>query len=183
MCSNDQESFKEVQRSVPISLELSFYAIVLVQLQSSCTVYGQEIEDIVTVDRQIADYSVAISEDIPRARQSSKGEAEGSRHRAKELLPIPDDTVVWIMSEDQPVQGRVVSPADRPRSYVVETSMGQIERNQSQLRVIPEAESDQQIEVKSANENAVPSNPSRRIMTRSRTGTTVSKLDRLVQQV
>ena len=35
-----------------------------------------------------------------------------TRHRVKELTPIPDDIKVWIMSEDRPVQGRVVSPAD-----------------------------------------------------------------------
>lgn len=118
-----------------------------------------------------------------KALKEKQKENFDSRHRAKELPLIPDDTKVWIMSEEKPVQGRVVSPADRPRSYVVETPTGQVERNRSQLRVIPEADSDQQTEVESANENAVPSEPSRRIMTRSRTGTTVSKPDRLVQQV
>ena len=51
------------------------------------------------------------------------------RHRAKGLPAIPDDTEVWITTDSGPVSGRVISPTDRPRSYVVETPSGQIERN------------------------------------------------------
>ena len=54
-----------------------------------------------------------------------------SKHRAKKLPPISNDTEVWITTEQEPVPGVVVSPADRPRSYVIETPSGQIERNRS----------------------------------------------------
>ena len=94
----------------------------------------------------------------------------------KDLPTIPDDTEVWITTESEPVSGRVISPAGRPRSYVVETPSGQIERNRSQLTVAPRensenSETNQQPEV----EAETP----RRIMTRSRTGTTVNPPTRL----
>ena len=84
------------------------------------------------------------------------------------------------------MQGTVVSPADQPRSYVLETPTGRVERNRSQLQVIPDAggiESEQQVEAERENENVVPSEPPSRIMTRSRTGTAISRPERLVQQV
>ena len=43
-------------------------------------------------------------------------------HRVKELGPIPDDSEVWITSEDQPIPGRVVSTGDTPRLYAVDTA-------------------------------------------------------------
>lgn len=100
-----------------------------------------------------------------------------SRHRSKELAPIPNDTEVWIVSDDQRVPGRVVSPADRPRSYVVETPTGQVERNRSHLQVLPDTN-----ETENESLTASPPEQPRRIMTRSKTGTAVSKPDRLVQQ-
>ena len=84
------------------------------------------------------------------------------------------------------MQGRVVSPADRPRSYVLECPTGRVERNRSQLQVIPDAggiESEQQDEVEHENENVVPSEPPSRIMTRSRMDTAILRPERLVQQV
>ena len=94
------------------------------------------------------------------------------RHRAKDLPPIPDDTEVWVTTESEPMSGRVISTAGRPRSYVVETPSGQIERNRSQLIVVPEnSETNQQPDV----ETETPY----RIMTRSRTGTAVNPPDRL----
>ena len=43
------------------------------------------------------------------------------RHRTRKLPPIPDDTEVWITSEDRPLPGRVITADEIPRSYVVET--------------------------------------------------------------
>ena len=48
-------------------------------------------------------------------------------HRA--LSSIPDDTILWITSGDQPVEGRVVLPAETPRSYIIETPSGRVRRN------------------------------------------------------
>ena len=56
-----------------------------------------------------------------------KEKQEDLRHRAKDLPAIPDNTEVCITIDSGLVSGRVISPADRPRSYVVETPSGQIE--------------------------------------------------------
>ena len=82
------------------------------------------------------------------------------------------------MSEDEPVRGRVVSPANRPISYIVETPNRQIKRNQSQLQVVPNVETESETISQQTETETVPETP-RRIMTRSRTGTAVSKPDRL----
>lgn len=44
-----------------------------------------------------------------------------SRHRVLSLPPIPDDTNVWITNDGQERPGRVIRPADTPRSYMVDT--------------------------------------------------------------
>ena len=121
--------------------------------------------------------------ELDKTLKDKQKENFDTRHRARDLLPIPNDAEVWITSEDEPVQGRVVSPADRPTSYVVETPTGQIKCNRSQLQVIPNAGSDQQTETENRNEIETESEPPHRIMTRSRTGTNVSKPERLTQQV
>ena len=95
-----------------------------------------------------------------------------TRHRAKDLA-IPDNTEVWITTDSGPVSGRVISPADRPRSYVVETPSGQIERNRSQLTVAPRENSE------TNHQPEIETETSHRIMTRSRTGTAINPPDRL----
>ena len=65
------------------------------------------------------------------------------RHKAKDLPPIPDDTDVWITSEENPIRGRVTAPADSPRSYIVETPSGQLHRNRCHLNVVPPQQDDQ----------------------------------------
>ena len=65
------------------------------------------------------------------------------RHRVCELAPIPEETDVWVTTENPPIEGQVIGPAGPPRSYVVETPTGQIHRNR-QLNVIPEPESSQE---------------------------------------
>ncbi len=45
--------------------------------------------------------------------------------------------MVWIRTEGGPVEGRVVGQAERPRSYVVDTPLGRVERNRRDLRVVP----------------------------------------------
>jgi len=116
------------------------------------------------------------------------------RHRTRELSPIPDNTDVWVTSGSQPVTGRVIGPAGPPRSYVVDTPTGQVQRNRSHLNVVPDQNEMQdtlvepQGDVTESRETtletpaetptgnhpaqAVPS-PPRRIMTRSQTGTEI----------
>ncbi len=60
------------------------------------------------------------------------------RHRVQVHSPLPITTQVWITSEDQPVEGRVVELADTPRSYVIETPTGQVQRNRHHLNTVPE---------------------------------------------
>ena len=95
------------------------------------------------------------------------------RHRARDLPAIPDDTEVWITTGSEPVSGRVISPAGRPRLYVVETPSGQIERNRSELTVAPRENSETNYRSETETET------SRRVMTRSRTGTAINPPDRL----
>jgi len=42
------------------------------------------------------------------------------RHRVNELPMLSDDMNIWISSQGEPVQGRVLSSADTPRSYVID---------------------------------------------------------------
>jgi len=58
-------------------------------------------------------------------------------HRTRDLSPIPDNTDVWVKSEKEPVKGTVLTPAGTPRSYVVETPSGQVERNRRHLNIVP----------------------------------------------
>ena len=59
-------------------------------------------------------------------------------HRVHDLPEIPDDTEVWVTSDAGQIPGRIVTAAETPRSYVVETPTGEVRRNCSQLRVQPE---------------------------------------------
>ena len=95
------------------------------------------------------------------------------RHRTRKLPPIPDDTEVWITSEDRPLPGRVITADERPRSYVVETQSGQLCRNRSQLNVAPEQGTT------SVEPSTSPSLPPRRIQTRTATGTLIKPPERL----
>lgn len=88
------------------------------------------------------------------------------RHRAHEVPALPDDSEVWVTSSNQPTQGRVITPADTPRSYLVETPTGQIRRNQQHLNIIPNSSTDVSVP------DNIPTARSR-IMTRSQTGTEI----------
>ena len=85
-------------------------------------------------------------------------------HRARALTRVPDDTDVWITSGDQPVSGRVISPASTPRPYAIETPAGQVRQNRQHLNVMPgNNQPTNQIEI-----------PAREpIMTQSQTGTQI----------
>ena len=60
--------------------------------------------------------------------------------RARDLPPLLDNTEIWITTDREAICGRVVSPANRSRSYIVETPSGRLQRNRNQLRVVPERE-------------------------------------------
>ena len=101
------------------------------------------------------------------------------RHRVFEQDVIPDGTDVWITSESDAIPGTVVSAGENPRSYIVETPTGQVQRNRSHLNVAPESSSETSEPSETQSSSNV-STPPKMIMTRSKTGTTVNPPDRLV---
>ena len=60
-----------------------------------------------------------------------------ARHRVCSLPDIPDNTDVWITTNGQNSTGRTIRRTDAPRSYIVQTSSGELCRNRSQLNVNP----------------------------------------------
>ena len=56
------------------------------------------------------------------------------RHRVKTLPSLPNNTPIWIQTENTQVPGTVVQQAATPRSYIVSTPTGQIRRNRVSLR-------------------------------------------------
>lgn len=99
-------------------------------------------------------------------------------HRARELPFIPDNTRVWIEAENgPPTPGRVVSTAETPRSYVVETSTGQLQRNRLQLRVDPSSDGNYDVNSEMpesfGTRETDESTGSHKILTRSQTGTEI----------
>ena len=112
------------------------------------------------------------------------------KHGTKELPDSLDDTEVWITSPTEPIRGRVVMPAGTPRSYMVQTPTGEVRRNRSQLRVVPETdpsstmkpEENQHPELPLQSKQTpaeTPGVPPKVIITRSKTGTKISPPDRL----
>ena len=97
-------------------------------------------------------------------------------HRVKEQFEIPDGSEV-VTTDKQPVQGRVVEPAEAPRSYIVETPSGEVRKNRSQLNVVPEHSSTVELETSSSPTSA--REQPRRIVTRSQTGTAIRPPERL----
>ena len=97
------------------------------------------------------------------------------RHRVRESDAIPNDSPVWITSEGGQAPGTVVSPASSPRSYIVKTPSGTIRRNRIHLNVDPLQPSTPPTETKQNTDTQA----TRRIATRSQTGTTVKPPERL----
>ena len=98
------------------------------------------------------------------------------RHRTKESDAIPDGSTVWITSEGERAEDTVISPANSPRSYLVDTPTGTLRRNRQHLNVAPLQPSElteTQPEIEQNTEST------RRIVTRSQTGTEVRPPERL----
>ena len=94
----------------------------------------------------------------------------GCRHRARPLPLLPDDTRVWVTTDNRLIPGQVTSTADTPRSYLVDTPTGIMRRNRCDLRVIP---NDHNVD------KGTHQNPRCPILTRSRIGTLLKPPDRL----
>ena len=116
---------------------------------------------------------------LPEFRELNKAFKEKQKedfdrhHRTWELPEIPDDTEVLIETEGGPTSGYVRTSAETPRSYVVETPSGSVQRNRHHLKPIPSDTSQP-----STSEHCEPEQPNV-IMTRSRTGTEITPPERL----
>ena len=92
-----------------------------------------------------------IFQDFRRSIASSKDKQKKDfdcYHGVHSLPPISNDTDVWINLDDgTQMLGKVVSTAQSPRSYVVQTSSGQLRRYRSDIKVmpIPAAQNDGQL--------------------------------------
>ena len=84
------------------------------------------------------------------------------RHRVLPIPELPKDAEVWVTTRDQQQPGRVISPADTPRSYWV---AGQIRRNRQHLRNKPSAPISSTVPDQETFTN--------RVMTRTQTGTAI----------
>ena len=100
-------------------------------------------------------------------KQKQKADYD-NRHRTRPLLPIPNDSPVWITTNGNRSQGRVTAPADTPRSYLIETPSGEVRRNRAHLTIIPDS--------KETEHTPTPRSP---IQTRTRTGTDIVPPERL----
>ena len=98
------------------------------------------------------------------------------RHRTKESDAIPDGSTVWITSEGERAEGTVISPADSPRSYLVDTPNGTLRRNRQHLNVAPSQPSGH---TETQHETEQNTKSTRQIVTRSQTGTEVKPPERL----
>lgn len=57
---------------------------------------------------------------------------------ATEQLPdIPNNTDIWVTTDKCYTTGQMVTTANTPRSYIVETPNGKVHRNHSQLNIQP----------------------------------------------
>ncbi|XP_065891689.1 uncharacterized protein [Dysidea avara] len=66
--------------------------------------------------------------------KSDQSKYYNNRHRIKSLPQLPDDTPVWVQTENSQVHGTIVHQAATPRSYIVSTPSGQLRRNRINLR-------------------------------------------------
>ena len=128
---------------------------------------------------QTDDYLIPQWSYLPEFRRRNKTFKERQKedfdryHRARELPEIPDDTEVLIETDGDTTPGRVRSSAETPRSYVVETQSGLLQRNRHHLKQIPNGSDPQ-----AKSQISEPKEPNI-IMTRSRTGTEIHPPERL----
>ena len=94
-------------------------------------------------------------------------------HRVQVQAGLLQGSEVVVTSEAQPVKGRVLQSAGTPRSYIVQTQSGEIRRNQSQLNVLlnTPSEPETEVELETSSQPSRAEITSRRIVTRSQTGT------------
>ncbi len=129
------------QASDPYLALLSYCATPLTwcQLSPAELLMGRRLRTTVPqISRKMVPYLLRFRNDEKAYKQKQKKDYD-TRYRVHEMPAIPDDTDVWITTDqNQPTRGRVTSPAEEPRSYVVDTPTGQVRRNCHQLNPIPD---------------------------------------------
>ena len=95
-----------------------------------------------------------------------------TRNGNRSLPDIPSDTTVWVATGHYHIAGRVLGPANTPRSYMVDTDSGQIRPNRSHLTIRPDSQPSKQENVG----NHLSRSP---VQTRTCTGTPIFPPDRL----
>ena len=89
--------------------------------------------------------------------------------RTHSLPPLPNDTEVWVTTEERQVPGQMISRSETPRSYVVQTDTGNVRRNRQHLTVVPDRTRQSQEQTPAPTTTSL--TPRSPILTRSRTGT------------
>jgi len=107
--------------------------------------------------------------------KSSQGENYNKQHRVRSLPPLPNNTHVWVQTENCHVPGTVVQPATTPQSYIVSTPNGQKRRNRINLLPRQDIVTPQRESRVPQTFNAMPE----RVVTRSQSGTVIRPPDRL----
>ena len=91
------------------------------------------------------------------------------RHRVRTLPELPENQAVWvgIRGQSGPQIPRQIScPASTPRSYIVETSSGELRRNRAHLRTRSDAQISKTVDAPTATNYSRP-------VTRLQTGTSI----------
>ena len=117
-----------------------------------------------------------------KLKQQQKADYD-RRHRVRDLPEIPNDTDVWVTTGGHPIPGRTIAQSDTPRSYTVQTPTGEMRRNRIQLNTAPPSSNDPQTtnnqpqpQVAAHTTGGQVRSP---IMTRTRTGATITPPNRL----
>ena len=134
----------------------------MVWLQPRRAARGEEDEDKHSILKEkllpeLPDYN-KFKENDQKFKQLQKCNYD-RHHAVHPLPPIPDDSKVWVTTDNRQTSGQVVSRANTPRSYVVQTDSGTVRRNRRHLTAMPKTP----VTERTSSERST-------IMTRSRTG-------------
>ena len=97
------------------------------------------------------------------------------RHRVRTLPELPENQAVWVGIQGQSgpqIPGQISCPASTPRSYIVETSSGELRRNRAHLRTRSDAQFSETADAPTITNYSRP-------VTSLQTGTSIRPPDRL----
>ena len=94
-------------------------------------------------------------------------------HRVRSQESLPPEETVWVHTQDRTDPGRVIGPANTPRSYIIQTPSGVVRRNQFHITPRPAVDNSENV-TQSEHDSGCD-----RVTTRSQTGTRVGPPPRL----